>query len=590
MILSDLNQELADPQESIRLLQKELVETNSGLVALTLELEQRVDERTAQLREAHGELQRTNSELLQLTLELEARVVERTKALQRSEANYRSLIEGATYGIFRCSVDGKFLTVNPALVAMLGYQSEAELLAANLVTDINPDPDKGAQLLRHYRQAERLAGVEVEWKRKDGTLVAVRLSGRTISGEPGASECFEVMAEDLGERRRLEERIRKVQKMETVGRLASGVAHDFNNLLTIISGFSQLLLERLEAGDPRRAYVKEIQGAEERAASLTRQLLAFGRRQILLPQVLDLNAIVAKMDKMLRPLLGEDVELVTVLPPDLGRVKADPGQIEQVILNLAVNARDAMPGGGKLTLETANVDLDKSYALGHAEVRTGPYVALAVSDTGCGMDGETQSHLFEPFFTTKEKGKGTGLGLAMSYGIVQQSGGYIWVYSEPGQGTTFKIYLPRVQEVPEPVAVNQAQAGPAVGVETILLVEDEAAVRSLVRGVLEARGYSVLEAGRADEALLICQQNLGPIHLLLTDVVMPQMMGPALAESLQVLRPTMKVLYMSGYTDHAVFRNGALQAARSFIQKPFTPETLAQKVRWVLDEVPSAKE
>ena len=512
------------------------------------------------------------------------------EALQHSAASYRSLIQGATYGIFRCRVDGKFVTVNPALVAMLDYRSEAELLAANLVTDINPDPDKGAQLLEQYRQAGRLDGVEVEWKRKDGTLIAVRLSGQTVLDESGALEGFELIAEDLGERRHLEEQLRQAQKMETVGRLAGGVAHDFNNLLTIISGFSQLLLEHLEAGDPRRSYVNEIREAGMRAASLTRQLLALGRRQVLLPQVLELNAIVARMDKMLRPLLGEDIELLTVLPPDLGRVKADPGQIEQVLLNLAVNARDAMPGGGKLTLETANVDLDESYVLSHAEVRSGPYVMLAMSDTGCGMDAETQSHIFEPFFTTKENGKGTGLGLAMAYGIVKQSEGYLWVYSERGQGTTFKIYLPRVQEVAEPVAVNQVQAGPAVGSETVLLVEDETSVRSLVRGLLEARGYTVLEASRADEALLICQQHPGPIHLLLTDVVMPQTMGPALAESLQVLRPTMKVLYMSGYTDHAAFRNGALQAGTSFIQKPFTPETLTQNVRRVLDEVQGSQE
>jgi PAS domain S-box-containing protein len=511
-------------------------------------------------------------------------------ALRRSEANYRSLIQGATYGIFRCCQDGKFLTVNPALVTMLGYGSEADLMAANLVSDLNPDSDKGTQLLRQYRQVGRLDGVEVEWKRKDGTLVAVRLSGRTISGEPGEPECFEVIAEDLGERKRLEEQLRQMEKMETVGRLAGGVAHDFNNLLTIISGFSQLLLDRIEVGDPRRSYVDEIQKAEERAASLTRQLLALGRRQVLLPQVLDLNEVVTKMDKMLRPLLGEDIELLIVQPPDLGRVKADPGQIEQVMLNLAVNARDAMPGGGKLTLETANIDLDESYALNHAEVTTGPYVLLAVSDTGCGMDAETQSHLFEPFFTTKEKGKGTGLGLATSYGIIQQSGGYLWFYSEPGRGTTFKVYLPRVQEVPEPVAVNQAQAGPAVGSETVLLVEDETSVRLLVRGVLEARGYTVLEASRADEALRICQQHPGPIQLLLTDVVMPQTMGPALAESLLVLRPKMKVLYMSGYTDHAVFGDGTLLAGISFLQKPFTPETLAQKVRRVLDEAQSATE
>ena len=528
------------------------------------------------------------ADLHNLNATLEQRVAERTEALERSEANYRSLIQGTTYGIFRCCVDGKFLTVNPALVAMLNYRSEAELLAANFVTDINPDSDKGAQLLQQYRQAGRLDGVEVEWQRKDGTLIAVRLSGRTISDEPGASECFEVIAEDLGERRHLEEQLRQAQKMEAVGRLAGGVAHDFNNLLTIIIGYGQLLLDRLGPDHPLAGHVDEIKKTAARAASLTRQLLAFSRRQELLPRVLNLNHVISNLEKMLRRLISEDIDLAMVLQPDLAPIKADPGQLEQVIMNLAVNARDAMPKGGKLTLATANVELDELYVLSHAEVTPGPYVMLAVSDTGCGMDAETQAHVFEPFFTTKPEGKGTGLGLATVYGIVKQSGGYVWVDSEPGQGTTFKVYLPQVQEAAEPLPVSQAQPSQAVGSETILLVEDEAPVRSLVRGVLEARGYTVLEASRTEEAIAFCQRHPGPTHLLLTDVVMPGMAGPVLAGHLQALRPTMKALYMSGYTNHASFQNGTLPEGMRFIQKPFTPESLAQKVRAVLDEAQSA--
>ncbi|MGD0205890.1 MAG: ATP-binding protein, partial [Dehalococcoidia bacterium] len=488
---------------------------------------------------------------------------------------------GAAYGIVRCSVYGKLLTVNPALVAMLGYRTEAELLAANLITDLNPDSDRGARLLRQYRQAGRLDGVEVEWKRKNGKLIAVRLSGRVISGEPGASECFEVIAEDLGERRRLEGQLRQAQKMEAVGRLAGGVAHDFNNLLTIIMGYSQLLLEKFGASDPLRRHVEAINQAGDRAAVLTRQLLAFSRRQVLALQVLDVNGVVANVGKLLRRLIGEDIDLV-VEGKGLGRVKADPGQMEQVVMNLAINARDAMPQGGRLTIETVDVELGEAYADNHFPVKPGPYVMLAVSDTGCGMDAETQAHIFEPFFTTKEQGKGTGLGLATVYGIVKQSGGYIWVYSDAGQGTTFKIYLPRVDE-PAEVSGEKVVAVAAGGTETVLLVEDQSEVRSLVREVLEANGYTVLEARNGEDALLVAEQHKGPIHLLLTDVVMPGMGGRELAEHLASSHREMKVLYASGYTDDAIVHHGVLEPGMAFLQKPFTPEALARKVRAVLD-------
>jgi two-component system cell cycle sensor histidine kinase/response regulator CckA len=506
------------------------------------------------------------------------------EALRRSEASYRSLIQGATYGILRCDLDGNFLAVNPALVAMLGYESEAELLAANVVRDINRDPGEGAQLLQRYRQTGRLDGVEAQWKRKDGKPIPVRLSGRAVLDEHGALEGFEIMAEDVSERRRLEEQLRQAQKMEAVGRLAGGVAHDFNNLLTIVTGYSDLLLERLGAADAMRGYVEEINKAAERAASLTRQLLAFGRRQVVVPQVLDLNAVVANIDKMLRRLIGENVQLVTVLEPELGPVKADPGQIEQVILNLALNARDAMAEGGQLTLETANVELREDYTRSRVNVLPGHYAMLAVSDAGVGMDAETQAHIFEPFFTTKKEGKGTGLGLATVYGIVKQSGGHIYVYSEPRQGTTFKIYLPTV-----PLAVSKAvEAAPERRClrgrsETILLVEDDEAVRAMAERILQLKGYKVIAASNPTEASQLCERHEGPIHLLLTDLIMPTMSGRRLAEHLSLMRPELRVLYMSGYADRAIAPGGILEEGTPFLQKPFTPDTLAHKVREVLD-------
>ncbi len=385
------------------------------------------------------------------------------------------------------------------------------------------------------------------------------------------------------EHRRLEKQFLQSQKMEAVGQLAGGIAHDFNNLLTIIAGYSQLILDRLPPGDGVREKVEEIKNAGDRAAALTHQLLAFSRRQVLQPQVVDLNQVVANLDKMLQRLIGEDIDLVSLCPPGVGRVKVDPGQIEQVILNLAVNARDAMPQGGKLTIETANIELDESYASTHMAVKPGPYVMLAVSDTGHGMDPETQSHIFEPFFTTKEQGKGTGLGLSTVYGIVKQSGGNIWVYSEPGKGATFKIYLPRVEEAPQPKTEVERPAARLLGTETILLVEDEAAVRLLVRGTLEQSGYSVLDAGSGAEALVMANERTQPIHLLVTDVVMPGMSGREVAEHVTLAHPETKVLFMSGYTDDAVVRHGALESSAAFVQKPFTPDSLLRKVREVLD-------
>jgi signal transduction histidine kinase len=396
------------------------------------------------------------------------------------------------------------------------------------------------------------------------------------------SRTNEQLRVQMEERERAEEGLRQSQRMEAVGQLAGGIAHDFNNVLTAIFGYGSLLASRFAPDAPGREEVEEILQASERAAALTRQLLAFSRRQVLEPVVLSINELIANFEKMLGRLIGEDVNLVTRLDPFLGNVRADRGQLEQVIMNLAVNARDAMPKGGKLTIETANADLDESYAQRHVMVQPGRYVMVAVSDTGTGMDAETQAHIFEPFFTTKEKGKGTGLGLSTAYGIVKQSGGSIWVYSEPGKGTTFKVYLPRVEEAALAAPPRSSDSLPTLGTETILIVEDEPAIRALSRQVLERSGYHVLEAGDGKSALELLRTHPEPIHLLLTDLVMPDMGGTELASRLQDKRPTIRVLFMSGYTDDGVVRNGMLGSGRAFLQKPFTPAMLVRKIRDVL--------
>ena len=396
---------------------------------------------------------------------------------------------------------------------------------------------------------------------------------------------------DITERKRaeeeakaLQEQLRQSQKMEAIGSLAGGIAHDFNNLLTVIKGYSQLSLMELKEGDPLKPNIEEVQKAADRAAGLTRQLLAFSRRQVMEMRVLDPNTLLRDLDKMLRRIIGEDIELVTQLADDLGTIKADPGQVEQVIMNLAVNARDAMTKGGKLTIETANVELDKTYARNHVAVEPGPYVMLSVSDTGVGMTPEVRDRVFEPFFTTKEKGKGTGLGLSTVYGIVKQSGGNIWVYSEPGKGTAFKIYLSRVDEPLEEVGEKVVQKELTGRGETILVVEDEEEVRKLAVQILRRQGYTVLEASQGNEASHICEQHKGPIHLMVMDVVMPGMNGRELAKSLEPHHPEMKVLYMSGYTDDAIVHHGVLEKGLSFLQKPFTIDGLLRKVREVLDK------
>jgi nitrogen-specific signal transduction histidine kinase len=388
---------------------------------------------------------------------------------------------------------------------------------------------------------------------------------------------------DVTDRVNLEEQLRQSQKLEAIGRLAGGVAHDFNNLLTVVTGYAEILQNRLHADDPVSVEVEHIRKAGERAVSLTRQLLAFSRRQMLQPKVLDLNEVVSEMGNLLRRLIGEDIDLITVLEPKLGRVRADPGQIEQVIVNLSVNARDAMPRGGRLLIETSNVELDEAYARGRVDLVAGRHVVISVSDTGSGMDEATASQVFEPFFTTKRNGEGTGLGLSTVYGIVKQSGGDIWVYSEPDQGTTFKIYLPRLDDLEETGGRDRRPTGPVGGSETVLLVEDEGEVRSLARKILEMNGYTVLEAENGDQALALAQRQERPIDLLVTDVVMPGINGRKLAERLTSLRGNIKVLLLSGYTDDALVREGMLDEALPFLEKPFTTLSLIRKVREVLD-------
>ena len=517
-------------------------------------------------------------------IERELREARGRAALRASEASYAHLVERAPVGIYRSSPAGRFLSVNAALVRILGYDSAADVLRLDMARDVYADPAERQRLLDRDTYTDReYDEVEATWKRKDGRLLSVQLSVRAVRKGAGEVEYYETFVRDVTEQRRLQQQLVQSQKMEAVGRLAGGIAHDFNNLLTVITSYSDLLLQDLGADDPKREDVEQVRKAAEGAAALTRQLLAFSRQQVLAPRVVSLSVVVQGVEKMLRRVIGEDVDLVTALDPDVGSVKADVGQLEQVLMNLAVNARDAMPAGGKLTIETANVEHGPDSAREREAAPVRRCVMLAVSDTGIGMDEATKARIFEPFFTTKEAGKGTGLGLATVYGIVQQSGGFIWVYSEPGHGTTFKIYLPQVDAPLEGRTAGAAPGDLPRGTETVLLVEDAAAVRAVTRQVLERQGYTVLEAANGGAALQTAASHPGPIHLLLTDVVMPGLSGRQLADQLARLRPDARVLYASGYTDDAVVRHGVLEAGISYLQKPFTAESLARKVREVLD-------
>jgi PAS domain S-box-containing protein len=506
-----------------------------------------------------------------------------SEALRLSEVSFRSVIENAPYGIYRAQASGKLLLANPALQKMLGYESQAELLQLNLITDVYLDPLEHKRVNEIFTNQKEFTDVQVDWKRKDGTPIKARCSGWFVKPVSGGAAYFEAFAEDVTEKWLLERQLRMAQKMEAVGRLSGGIAHDFNNLLGVIIGYSQVLKRTLPPGTAFLEHAEEIEKAGQRAASLTRQLLAFSRQQVLAPAVLSLNSLISEMEKMLPRLIGEDIEIVMALDPAIGSVKADQGQLEQVIMNLAVNARDAMPDGGKVVITTTNVSLDEAWTRLHPGSKVGDYVMLAVADTGTGIDSETLAHVFEPFFTTKERGKGTGLGLATVYGVVKQSGGYVWVESAPGKGASFQIYLPRIEE---PVSVVEHVA-PIVeafrGAETILLVEDADALRKLTHMLLEQHGYRVLVAANGAAALQLVEEKPESINLLLTDVIMPGLNGRALAERLLLRQPGLKVLYMSGYTDDAIVDHGVLGAGTHLLHKPFSEDNLIHKVREVLD-------
>jgi PAS domain S-box-containing protein len=529
---------------------------------------------------------------LLLTIEDQTESERLRAAAEASESRLRELVQGIDAIVWEAeSLSNRFTFVSRRAEQMLGYPVEQWLTQPDFWYE-HLDPLDRAAAGEARRQAVsegRDHSLDYRFLTADGAVVWLHDTTHVVLDAGGHPAQLRGVALDStkwkraeAERERLEQQLRQAQKMEAVGRLAGGVAHDFNNVLTIINGYTGLLLDHPAAVEPLRGYVEMIQNASGRAASLTRQLLAFSRQQVLAPRVVDLNGVAANIEKMLRLLTSEDVELVLSLADGLWPVKADPGQLEQVLLNLAVNARDAMPKGGVLTIRTANFSRESSPPQDHFPLPPGRYVLLSVTDTGIGMDVDTQARIFEPFFTTKEMGKGTGLGLAMVYGIVQQSGGYIGVDSELGKGTTFRIYLPHSPEK----AVEQSPPRPAAetrsGTETILLVEDEDAVRALLRSVLESRGYSVLEASRGDEALELSQAYGGEIDLLVTDVVMPQMGGPQLARRLTSSRPHVKVLYISGYADQAAWYQNGLESGDAFLQKPFPPEALARKVREVL--------
>jgi PAS domain S-box-containing protein len=540
------------------------------------------------------------------------------EAVHGSEARKAAILEAALDAIITIDHEGKIIELNPAAEEMFGHSRE-QMLGRDMADMIIPPAWQERfrlALAKHRESGVRGQGSEVGQEGsgvaaagsevasqesspslgKRSEMSALRSGGQefpvevTVTAIRGDGPLlFTGYIRDISQRkqaeetlRQTEERFRQAQKMEAIGRLAGGVAHDFNNLLTVITGYSELLIGTLPESDPSLSLIQEIAKAANRAAMLTRQLLAFSRKQVLSTKVVDLNTILADMNKMLHRLIGEDITLVPDLAPGLHPVKVDPGQMEQVIMNLAINARDAMPQGGTLTLETHNVELDGSYTREYPELSPGAYVLLAVSDTGCGMDEGVKARLFEPFFTTKEVGKGTGLGLATVYGIVKQAGGHISVYSEPGQGSTFKIYFPRAQEAPAARPEQPTRTPATSGTETVLVVEDEDGVRALTRRVLQNDGYKVLEARHGVEALEVCGEQEGPVHLVVTDVVMPKMNGPQLAELMRGMWPNLRVLFLSGYTDRALLHSGLLDGNQNFLQKPFTPQDLASKVREML--------
>jgi PAS domain S-box-containing protein len=516
----------------------------------------------------------------QRILTIRLRDITAKKAGERGLRELAAIVESSEDAIIGENLEGVITTWNAAAEKIFGYKaSEAIGRHAAMMLPL----ESAGEVAENIERARGGEGFRRESVRagKEGKRLAASLTVSPIR-EDGKVVGISTIVRDISDRKRLEDQLRQSQKMEAIGRLAGGIAHDFNNLLSVIVGYTYVLQSSLPDDETLRSSAEQVMSAAEKASSLTRQLLAFSRRQVLQAEVIDLNDILAGMEKMLPRVIGEDVEVRAVRTPEIKRVKADPGQIEQVIMNLAVNARDAMPQGGKLTIETADVQFDVHDAAMH-NVRPGDYVLLAVSDTGIGMDAETRAHIFEPFFTTKEAGQGTGLGLATVYGIVNQSGGHIWVYSEPGKGTTFKIYFPATTAEPEPSRISRESQFALTGHETVLLVEDEASLRSLIEQVLGNQGYKVLVASMGEAALEIVKRHKEPIDLLITDVVMPKMGGQVLAEQMKTSHPEMKIIFMSGYTNNALLHNESLKEGALFLQKPFTPDVLLRKVREALN-------
>ena len=513
---------------------------------------------------------------------------EAQKALRHSEElheeRYRTMFEGAIVGMFQSTPDGRFLRVNAAMAQMFGYSSPEDMIAGitAISTQVFVDAERSAEFVSLMREQGAVQNFELQAHRKNGTTMWISANVRAVR-ENGEIVRYEGTNSDITERKGLEEQLAQAQKMEAVGRLAGGVAHDFNNAIGVIVGYGALLKDRVESDAKAGNYIDQIVKAGQRAASLTRQLLAFSRKQVIQPAVLDLNAVVSDTDKMLSRLIGEDIKMTVNLAHDLGAIKADRGQIEQVLMNLVVNARDAMPQGGKLIIETQNAELDQSAVGPHPYAKPGDYVVLSVSDTGCGMNKETQAHIFEPFFTTKALGKGTGLGLSTVYGVVKQNEGYVWVYSELGQGARFKVYFPRIAATVQPTTASPDTMTSPGGVETILLVEDDDTMRELTRRCLVSAGYAVISTPNGEAAIQAASEHRGPVHLLLTDVVMPVISGRQLAESLAAYRPETRVLYMSGYTADLIADHGVLASIIVLLEKPFTKEDLLRCVRRVLD-------
>ncbi len=504
--------------------------------------------------------------------------------LQKSEKLLLALLESAAQAIIATDRTGKIVLANDRTEAMFGFTRQ-ELLGS-AIEMLLPASKREAHVPRrdeyfhHPRTRPMGTGMELAGQRKDGSEFPVEVSLSSVEVE-GALYGIAFVS-DISQRKTLEEQLMHAQKMEAVGRLAGGVAHDFNNMLTVITGYNRMILDELSTVDPLRGYAEEILKAADRAGALTNQLLAFSRRQIMKPRIISVNSVIEQTEKMLRRLIGEDIQLSISLSAETGNIKSDPNHIAQAIVNLAVNARDAMPTGGRLTIETGNCHIDETYVRTHMGVKPGEFVMIAVSDTGMGMDSATRQRIFEPFFTTKERGKGTGLGLATVYGMVKQSGGDIWVYSEPGTGTTFKLYFPRVREAVSDVAAPSSDKSKTAAAETILLVEDEKAVRDLTCRILQKLGYHALVAGSGDAAIQISRAYEGEIALLLTDVVMPNMSGRQVADALLAMRPGIKVLFLSGYTENTVVHHGVLDSAVDFLPKPFSREVLGQKIREIL--------